>query len=253
MATNTTNYNLVKPTLNETADIEVINSNMDIIDTNLKKIEEATTNINVPVKSVNSKTGEVILNKDDVGLGNVNNWPTSSEVNNPSDTVYATAGAVKKAYDKALEAFQSASNGKTKIAAAITGKGVATSSTDTFEVMAAKINSIKLGATIETGEYSISSQTTSVYISGFSKKPKAFFAYVTGYNSSSGYFPTDQIAGVLLDESNTSYKVVGFGWNNNSNIGANGSMRWSYGQMYISMGSSNYLSSGSKLTWIAVY
>lgn len=144
MATNTTNYNLVKPTLNETADIEVINLNMDIIDTNLKKIEEATTNINVPVKSVNSKTGEVILNKDDVGLGNVNNWPTSSEVNNPSDTVYATAGAVKKAYDKALEAFQSASNGKTKIAAAITGKGVATSSTDTFDAMVANINKIKI-------------------------------------------------------------------------------------------------------------
>lgn len=37
MATNTTNYNLVKPALNETADIEVINSNMDIIDLKLKE------------------------------------------------------------------------------------------------------------------------------------------------------------------------------------------------------------------------
>lgn len=36
MATYTTNYNLVKPDLNETADIEVINDNTDIIDTQLK-------------------------------------------------------------------------------------------------------------------------------------------------------------------------------------------------------------------------
>lgn len=35
MSTNTTNYNIVKPDLNETADIGVINSNMDIIDSAL--------------------------------------------------------------------------------------------------------------------------------------------------------------------------------------------------------------------------
>lgn len=36
MATNTTNYNLVKPADNETADIQVVNGNMDIIDLELK-------------------------------------------------------------------------------------------------------------------------------------------------------------------------------------------------------------------------
>lgn len=40
MSTNTTNYNLVKPGLNETADIEVINQNMDIIDTGLKNVSD---------------------------------------------------------------------------------------------------------------------------------------------------------------------------------------------------------------------
>lgn len=38
MATNTPNFNLVKPDLNDFADIRVLNGNMDIIDTELKKL-----------------------------------------------------------------------------------------------------------------------------------------------------------------------------------------------------------------------
>lgn len=41
MATTTTNYGLTKPDYNESADIAVINSNMDIIDTKMKEIESA--------------------------------------------------------------------------------------------------------------------------------------------------------------------------------------------------------------------
>ncbi len=37
----------------------------------------------------------------DVGLGNVQNWPATAAVNDASDAKYATAGAVKKAYDLA--------------------------------------------------------------------------------------------------------------------------------------------------------
>lgn len=40
MATNTPNYNLVKPELNDFADIRVINGNMDIIDAQLKKASD---------------------------------------------------------------------------------------------------------------------------------------------------------------------------------------------------------------------
>lgn len=40
MATNTPNYNLVKPELNDFADIRVINGNMDIIDEQLKKASD---------------------------------------------------------------------------------------------------------------------------------------------------------------------------------------------------------------------
>lgn len=40
MATNTPNYNLVKPELNDFADIRVLNGNMDIIDAQLKKASD---------------------------------------------------------------------------------------------------------------------------------------------------------------------------------------------------------------------
>ena len=41
MATNTTNYNLTKPDLEDFADIRVLNNNLDIIDTKMKEIEVA--------------------------------------------------------------------------------------------------------------------------------------------------------------------------------------------------------------------
>jgi hypothetical protein len=43
LSTKTTNYELVKPATNETADIAVINSNMDIIDTQLKNNANSTS------------------------------------------------------------------------------------------------------------------------------------------------------------------------------------------------------------------
>jgi hypothetical protein len=41
MATNTTNYNLIKPGLNDNVDIGDINDNMDTIDTTLKTIADS--------------------------------------------------------------------------------------------------------------------------------------------------------------------------------------------------------------------
>lgn len=58
-----------------------------------------------PVTSVAGRTGEVTLSKSDVGLDLVNNWGATSEVNNASNTTYATALGVKQAYDKAMESY----------------------------------------------------------------------------------------------------------------------------------------------------
>ena len=46
----------------------------------------------------------------DLNLEKVNNWGASSAVNDPSDVTYATAGAVKKAYDLAEAALPATSN-----------------------------------------------------------------------------------------------------------------------------------------------
>lgn len=50
--------------------------------------------------------------KVDIGLDLVNNWDASSAVNDPSNSKYATPGAVKKAYDKGEEAL---TNSNTKV------------------------------------------------------------------------------------------------------------------------------------------
>ncbi|OPJ58430.1 sialidase family protein [Clostridium oryzae] len=61
MATQTPNLGLTKSDLNETADISVINANMDIIDVKYKELQE-----DVKVTSVNSKTGTVVLSASDI-------------------------------------------------------------------------------------------------------------------------------------------------------------------------------------------
>ncbi|SHK93078.1 tail fiber protein [Desulforamulus aeronauticus] len=68
-------------------------------------------------------------------------------VNSTSTTTAATANAVKKAYDKAEQAFTQASDGKTQVATAITGKGVSATGGDTFSQLATKIGQINTGVT----------------------------------------------------------------------------------------------------------
>lgn len=82
MATNTTNYNLVKPELNDFADIRVINGNMDIIDAQLKRVSDiAITNndIDYVIEHITSgrsyydkyKSGKLVqvIYKDRTGVG----------------------------------------------------------------------------------------------------------------------------------------------------------------------------------------
>lgn len=71
MAAKTTNYNLVKPSYDENADIAVINGNMDIIDTKMKELDDKTNSNSVEWNQlVNSgtKIAEITVgeNKKDV-------------------------------------------------------------------------------------------------------------------------------------------------------------------------------------------
>jgi len=63
----TENYNLKKPLPNENYNVQDQNDNMDIIDSELKKLEQMLENIEVPVTSVNGETGDVVLTADDLG------------------------------------------------------------------------------------------------------------------------------------------------------------------------------------------
>lgn len=68
MATNTTNYNLVKPSENEYYDININNSNLDIIDTEIKKINDTLSSVSTDAKSTsfdNSSNGMVATNVQD--------------------------------------------------------------------------------------------------------------------------------------------------------------------------------------------
>ena len=86
----------------------------------------------------------------------------STAINSTATTLAATASAVKTAYDRAEQAFQSASNGKLLIANAITGKGYQTSGNATFEQMAANITAINTGPAKSNGTQVLSSATTSI-------------------------------------------------------------------------------------------
>lgn len=56
MSSNTTNYNLVKPDYTESADIGVINDNMDIIDTTMKANATGIASLNTNKQNVNDNS-----------------------------------------------------------------------------------------------------------------------------------------------------------------------------------------------------
>ena len=56
MATNTTNYNLVKPGYSDTADIADINGNMDIIDGQMKTNADNITALNTKFREIKTRT-----------------------------------------------------------------------------------------------------------------------------------------------------------------------------------------------------
>lgn len=86
----------------------------------------------------------------------------NNTVTSTSTTQAATANAVKIAYDRGEAAFQSANDGKTAIASAVTAKGVSASPADTFALLASKIGQISTGK-----KYAEGSITTTGYNHAF--------------------------------------------------------------------------------------
>ena len=82
MATTTTNYNLKKPAETDFYDIADNNENMDILDTNLKRVDDAAAG------HIAKKDNPHSVTKAQVGLGNVDN---TSDANKPISTATQTA------------------------------------------------------------------------------------------------------------------------------------------------------------------
>ena len=150
----TENLNLKKPDGTDVVNIGDINSNMDILDVQItNKVDKvadkqlSTNDYTAAEKNklagieagANKYTNADLPNASVTAKGIVQ---LSDATNNNSTTLSATANAVKKAYDRANQAFQSASDGKIQIATAITGKGVDARGSDTFLILANKIEQI---------------------------------------------------------------------------------------------------------------
>lgn len=133
---------------------------------------EKTATIDAPVKSVNGKTGDVVLAAADVGAAPTEHNHDASAIisgtiaaarlpsastgakgivqlsdalNSTSTSHAATANAVKKAYDEALAAKQSGVDAKNRIVGAISAKGVPASANDTWPTLETKIRQINTG------------------------------------------------------------------------------------------------------------
>ncbi|MCY9764137.1 phage tail protein [Paenibacillus alvei] len=105
----------------------------------------------------------------------------STATNGTRSNVAATESAVKAAMDKANEAFQSASEGKNQVAAAITGKGVPASGSDTYPVLAQKIGQIYTGVPFARIKTNVSKSRQNFYVSeGSSVTWGLFYVMVTG-------------------------------------------------------------------------
>ncbi|NFN09394.1 tail fiber protein [Clostridium botulinum] len=107
MSNETTNLKLIKPLETENYDINIFNDNFD-------KIDEAVGNNSSQLKDIANKVDNIKIadaTTAQKGIVQLNNTTNST-----SQTEAATPLAVKTAMDKANEAFQYASNGKSLIA-----------------------------------------------------------------------------------------------------------------------------------------
>ncbi|EQB4336223.1 phage tail protein [Clostridium botulinum] len=113
-------------------DIEIITSSMDDLGKRITKNEESITNIKSDLADIATEIG--------------------------TEKLKTNAKDIKSSIN---ELFTSASNGKTKVATAITGKGVPASGSDSYDTLSNKIKNIKTGYTqndlinIENVEFSI--------------------------------------------------------------------------------------------------
>lgn len=197
----TANLKLKKPEGTDVVNIEDLNYNADVLDSEINKRALKTDIPKVPVTSVAGKTGAVTLAKSDVGLNNVNNWSASSDINNASDTTYATAGAVKKAYDRVSNLM-----GKPNGVAGLNSSGkidpVYIDSTINFTKLPSIGNKGGSYSNIKINNY------IEILFNTYAPSPKIYFNGVLLFSGRSG---TDRYMGrIVIDKNGNCY--IGYGY-----------------------------------------
>lgn len=138
----TKNYKLKKIELADSPpDITVINPNWDVIDNEIKKVNDASGSYAKKDGSLQTE-----LNAEKLNGKTAKNTPVTVE---KTDLV----GMIN-------ETFQYANDGKTQVANAITGKGVDASSSDTFSQLATKIGQISTGKKFASGTFKAAPRST---------------------------------------------------------------------------------------------
>ena len=107
--------------------------------------------------------------KSDVGLSNVNNWSASTAIDNSSETTYATASAVKTAYDKANHSHPYVPSSSTS-SITVLADSDSSSSTDYLSLKAGgnelKIISSAGGSTPQTSATNLTYNGNAIYHAG---------------------------------------------------------------------------------------
>ncbi|EJW14453.1 tail fiber protein [Paenibacillus alvei] len=131
--------------------------------------------------------------------------PILDSVNSTSTQHAATANAVKAAYDRAEQAFTSASDGKNQVAAAITGKGVPASGSDTFPVLAQKIWQITTGVPSAKITVPASTSTITFKEAGAAGGRSEYYVVVTGLGFRARYIMIQQWPGTYAPRFRSEY------------------------------------------------
>lgn len=113
--------------------------------------------------------------------------------------------AITKLNENQTKLFQSVSDGKQKVAEAITDKGVETSANDTFDIMATNIRNIKTGGSGEIPEGYVN---TSDATADASKILNGYTAYSKGEKVYGTYIPTPYSGTDTSDATATSSDIV---------------------------------------------
>lgn len=152
----TANLGLKKPEGSDVVNIDDLNYNADIIDTELSKRALKTDIPTVPVQSVNGKTGTVTLLAADVGAAKHDDFAShkaenARQIGDINDAALDVTLKGKSLVEMTKVLFQSANNsrqqvnsGKDGIYNAVVGKGITPSSKD-FSSLTTAINNIPKG------------------------------------------------------------------------------------------------------------